>query len=97
MLLVLVNDPPAPPAEPTLFGGIAMTYYGRWTYKFEEAERRGAAGMLIVHRTDQAGYRLAGGGRARTRRSTGCSRATRSSPRRSAYAAGSPTARPLRC
>ena len=56
VLLVLVNDPPAPPAEPTLFGGKAMTYYGRWTYKFEEAERRGAAGMLIVHRTDQAGY-----------------------------------------
>ncbi|HKH91139.1 MAG TPA: M28 family peptidase, partial [Gemmatimonadaceae bacterium] len=56
VLLVLVNDPPAPAAEPTLFGGKAMTYYGRWTYKFEEAERRGAAGMLIVHRTDQAGY-----------------------------------------
>ena len=56
ILLVLVNDPPAPPSEPTLFGGKAMTYYGRWTYKFEEAERRGAAGMLIVHRTDQAGY-----------------------------------------
>jgi Zn-dependent M28 family amino/carboxypeptidase len=35
---------------------VAMTYYGRWTYKYEEAERRGAAGMLIVHRTDQAGY-----------------------------------------
>jgi len=56
ILLVLVNDPPAPPAEPTLFGGTAMTYYGRWTYKYEEAERRGAAGVLIVHRTDQAGY-----------------------------------------
>ena len=56
ILLVLVNDPPAPPSEPTLFGGIAMTYYGRWTYKYEEAERRGAAGVLIVHRTDQAGY-----------------------------------------
>ncbi len=56
ILLVLVNDPPAPAAEPTLFGGIAMTYYGRWTYKYEEAERRGAAGVLIVHRTDQAGY-----------------------------------------
>jgi hypothetical protein len=56
VLLVLVSDPPAPPSEPTLFGGKAMTYYGRWTYKFEEAERRGAAGMLIVHRTDQAGY-----------------------------------------
>ena len=56
VLLVLVSDPPAPPSEPTLFGGKAMTYYGRWTYKFEEAERRGAAGVLIVHRTDQAGY-----------------------------------------
>jgi Zn-dependent M28 family amino/carboxypeptidase len=56
ILLVLVNDPPASAAEPTLFGGIAMTYYGRWTYKYEEAERRDAAGVLIVHRTDQAGY-----------------------------------------
>jgi Zn-dependent M28 family amino/carboxypeptidase len=56
IMLVLVNDPPATAAEPTLFGGIAMTYYGRWTYKYEEAERRGAAGVLIVHRTDQAGY-----------------------------------------
>ena len=56
VLLVLVNDPPAPAAEPNLFGGRAMTYYGRWTYKFEEAERRGAAGMLIVHTTADAGY-----------------------------------------
>lgn len=56
ILLVLVNDPPAPAAEPTLFGGKAMTYYGRWTYKFEEAERRGAAGMLIIHNTERAGY-----------------------------------------
>jgi Zn-dependent M28 family amino/carboxypeptidase len=56
ILLVLVNDPPAPAKEPSLFGGKAMTYYGRWTYKFEEAERRGAAGMLIVHTTEQAGY-----------------------------------------
>jgi Zn-dependent M28 family amino/carboxypeptidase len=51
-----VNDPPAPPDEPALFGGKAMTYYGRWTYKYEEAERRGAAGMLIVHTTERAGY-----------------------------------------
>jgi Zn-dependent M28 family amino/carboxypeptidase len=55
-LLVLVNDPPAPVSEPNLFGGKAMTYYGRWTYKFEEAERRGAVGVLIVHTTDAAGY-----------------------------------------
>lgn len=56
ILLVLVNDPPAPASEPNLFGGKAMTYYGRWTYKFEEAERRGAAGMLVVHTTERAGY-----------------------------------------
>jgi Zn-dependent M28 family amino/carboxypeptidase len=56
ILLVLVNDPPAPATEPALFGGAAMTYYGRWTYKFEEAERRGAAGMLIVHTAERAGY-----------------------------------------
>jgi Zn-dependent M28 family amino/carboxypeptidase len=56
ILLLLVNDPPAPPTEPDLFGGNAMTYYGRWTYKYEEAERRGAAGVLIVHRTIPAGY-----------------------------------------
>jgi Zn-dependent M28 family amino/carboxypeptidase len=56
ILLVLVNDPPAPASEPALFGGKAMTYYGRWTYKYEEAERRGAAGMLIVHTTERAGY-----------------------------------------
>ncbi len=56
ILLVLVNDPPAPAAEPNLFGGKAMTYYGRWTYKYEEAERRGAAGVLIVHTTGPAGY-----------------------------------------
>jgi Zn-dependent M28 family amino/carboxypeptidase len=56
ILLVLVNDPPAPGSEPALFGGKAMTYYGRWTYKYEEAERRGAAGMLIVHTTERAGY-----------------------------------------
>jgi Zn-dependent M28 family amino/carboxypeptidase len=56
VLVVLVNDPPAPANEPDHFGGRAMTYYGRWTYKFEEAERRGAAGALIIHTTEQAGY-----------------------------------------
>ena len=56
VLLVLVNDPPAPADDANRFGGRAMTYYGRWTYKFEEAERQGAAGMLIIHTTEQAGY-----------------------------------------
>ncbi len=55
-LLILVNDPPAPASEPGLFGGLAMTYYGRWTYKYEEAARRGALGALIVHETEPAGY-----------------------------------------
>ncbi|HXE75906.1 MAG TPA: M28 family peptidase [Candidatus Xenobia bacterium] len=56
VLLVLVNDPPAPPDEPDLFGGKALTYYGRWTYKFEEAARRGAAGAILIHTTESAGY-----------------------------------------
>lgn len=56
----LVNDPDfeALPDEPVAgkFGGRAMTYYGRWTYKFEEAARRGAIGALVVHETAAAGY-----------------------------------------
>jgi Zn-dependent M28 family amino/carboxypeptidase len=55
-LLILVNDPPAPSDEPDLFGGPAMTYYGRWTYKWEEAARQGALGALIIHDTEPAGY-----------------------------------------
>lgn len=56
----LVNDPDfdAQPGEPVAgrFGGRAMTYYGRWTYKFEEAARRGAIGALVIHETEGAGY-----------------------------------------
>ena len=55
-ILILVNDPPATAEEPELFGGVAMTYYGRWTYKYEEAARQGALGALIVHETGPAGY-----------------------------------------
>jgi Zn-dependent M28 family amino/carboxypeptidase len=61
-IMVLVNDPQIPdPADPSrldakTFGGKAMTYYGRWTYKFEEGARKGAAGVLIVHETGPAGY-----------------------------------------
>jgi len=55
-ILILVNDPPAPPSEASLFGGEAMTYYGRWTYKYEEAARQGALGALIVHETEPASY-----------------------------------------
>lgn len=56
ILVMMVNDPPATPAEPNLFGGKALTYYGRWTYKFEEAARRGAAGVILIHTTESAGY-----------------------------------------
>ncbi len=61
-LVILINDPPVPdPADstkldPKTFGGTAMTYYGRWTYKFEKAAQMGAAGAVIIHQTDRAGY-----------------------------------------
>src|SRR5687767_9206450 len=61
-IIVLVNDPQVPEAsdpaklDPKVFNGKAMTYYGRWTYKFEEGARRGAAGILIVHEEGPAGY-----------------------------------------
>jgi Zn-dependent M28 family amino/carboxypeptidase len=56
IIVALVSDPPAPPTQPLIFEGGAMTYYGRWTYKVEEAARRGAAGILIVHTPAGAGY-----------------------------------------
>ena len=54
--LIMVNDPPATAAEPELFGGPALTYYGRWTYKFEEAARQGAAGAILIHTDESATY-----------------------------------------
>ncbi|HKP87772.1 MAG TPA: M28 family metallopeptidase [Blastocatellia bacterium] len=62
VLIMLVNDPPVPdPKDPSkldekMFKGRAMTYYGRWTYKFEIAAEKGAAGVLVVHETGPAGY-----------------------------------------
>ena len=55
-VLIMVNDPPASADEPNLFGGKALTYYGRWTYKFEEAARQGAAGALLIHTDESATY-----------------------------------------
>jgi len=55
-VVVLVNDPGYATGVDSLFNGHTMTYYGRWTYKYEEAARQGAAGALIVHRTGPAGY-----------------------------------------
>jgi Zn-dependent M28 family amino/carboxypeptidase len=54
VLLVIVNEPPS--NDRKFFNGEAMTYYGRWTYKFEQAARMGAVGVLIIHRTDLASY-----------------------------------------
>jgi Zn-dependent M28 family amino/carboxypeptidase len=54
VVLVIVNEPPS--KDPKFFNGEAMTYYGRWMYKFEEAARKGAVGALIIHRTDLASY-----------------------------------------
>jgi Zn-dependent M28 family amino/carboxypeptidase len=61
-LVMLVGDPPVPdPADPTrldpkVFGGPAMTYYGRWTYKYEIAAEKGAAAVLVIHEAGPAGY-----------------------------------------
>jgi len=55
-VVMLVNDPGYATGDPDLFNGNAMTYYGRWTYKYEEAARQGAAAALIVHETEPASY-----------------------------------------
>ncbi|MFI4969791.1 MAG: M28 family metallopeptidase [Lysobacterales bacterium] len=55
-VIVLINDPGWGNHDDSLFKGRALTYYGRWTYKFEEAARKGAAACLIVHETAGAGY-----------------------------------------
>ena len=54
VLLMLVNEPPSDDAN--FFKGKALTYYGRWTYKYEEAARRGAVGVVLIHKTDMASY-----------------------------------------
>lgn len=54
--VVLVNDPGFGGSDSTFFKGNTMTYYGRWTYKYDEADRQGADGLLIIHETTSAGY-----------------------------------------
>jgi Zn-dependent M28 family amino/carboxypeptidase len=56
-LVMLVNDPPL--ADTSQFGGNRMTYYGRWTYKYEQGMKHKAAGVLLVHQTERAGYPFA--------------------------------------
>jgi Zn-dependent M28 family amino/carboxypeptidase len=55
-VVILVNDPGFATQDPALFNGNAMTYYGRWTYKYEEASRQGAEGAIIIHETAPASY-----------------------------------------
>lgn len=54
VLLMLVNEPTS--NDPNFFKGRALTYYGRWTYKYEEAARKGAAGVILIHKTEMASY-----------------------------------------
>lgn len=56
IIVVLINDPDFVEPELNTFNGKAMTYYGRWTYKYEEGARRGAKGVIIIHDTDAASY-----------------------------------------
>jgi Zn-dependent M28 family amino/carboxypeptidase len=56
VLVMMVNDPMPTSSEPDRFGGKGLTYYGRWTYKFEEAARHGAAGVLLIHTDASASY-----------------------------------------
>lgn len=55
-VVVMVNDPGFTTKDSTLFNGRTMTYYGRWTYKYEEAARQGATGVIVIHETAPAGY-----------------------------------------
>lgn len=56
VVVVMINDPGLYTGDKSLFKGKEMTYYGRWTYKYDEAARQGAAGILIIHETEGAGY-----------------------------------------
>ncbi|MDQ1921346.1 M28 family peptidase [Massilia pseudoviolaceinigra] len=56
VVVMMVNDPAPTAAEPNRFNGKGLTYYGRWTYKFEEAARQGAAGVLLIHTDASASY-----------------------------------------
>jgi Zn-dependent M28 family amino/carboxypeptidase len=56
LLVMMVNDPQPTAQEPNRFGGKSLTWYGRWVYKYEEALRHGAAGVLLIHTTESASY-----------------------------------------
>ena len=66
VLLMLVNEPPR--TIRNSFAGKALTYYGRWTYKYEEAARKGAVGAILIHKTEMASYPLGSGAQFQFRR-----------------------------
>jgi len=68
VLMFLNNDPPVEEDGQALFGGGARTYYGRWTYKFEQAQKHGAAGAIVVHTTESASYQFSVIGNTGSRR-----------------------------
>jgi Zn-dependent M28 family amino/carboxypeptidase len=68
VLLFLNNDPPVEDDDQALFGGDARTYYGRWTYKFEQAMKHGAAGAIVIHTTPSASYQFSVIGNTGSRR-----------------------------
>ncbi len=106
-LLMLVNDPPVPDPrdpsklDPAVFKGRAMTYYGRWTYKYEIASEKGAAAAILIHETGSGRLSVRGrpreAGAARTSTSPGPVPMPASRPTGSPSRAGSPTRRPANC
>jgi Zn-dependent M28 family amino/carboxypeptidase len=68
VLMFLNNDPQVEEGGAALFGGDARTYYGRWTYKFEQAQKHGAAGAIVVHTTESASYQFSVIGNTGSRR-----------------------------
>jgi hypothetical protein len=75
-VVVLINDPGLYTGDSTFFKGREMTYYGRWTYKFEEAARQGAEGILIIHETEGAGYQYSIPEKALSHQGCTCKRQT---------------------
>ena len=104
-LIMLVNDPPVPDPndpsklDPAVFKGRAMTYYGRWTYKYEIASEKGAAAAILIHETGPAGYpfEVVRGSWSRENFDIARRRPRARRPTGSPSRAGSPRRRPRSC
>ena len=97
VVVSFVNDPPATNAEPTLFQADTLTYNGRWTYKYEEARRRGALAMLLIHTDATAGYPSASSTATRTASTTRASSRQRAPSRSRDGSRRTPPAASRRC